>query len=117
MKNNKINIKSTLFMLILGIMTFYACKEDEEVFEKTRLFRPVLNEDLYAEGNTIIVNLGKMKEATSYTLEVSRDTFKTVEYVIETDTNYVEINEALIGEELFWNTLYQVRATAHASSS
>lgn len=117
MKNNKINIKSTLFMLILGIMTFYACKEDEEVFEKTRLFRPVLNEDLYAEGNTIIVNLGKMKEATSYTLEVSRDTFKTVEFIIETDTNYVEINEALIGEELFWNTLYQVRATAHASSS
>ena len=85
------------------------------MFEETRLFRPVLNEDLFSEGNTIIVNQGNMKSAISYTLEVSRDTFQTVEYVIETDTSYVEINKALIGEELFWNTLYQIRSTAHAA--
>ncbi|WP_425635814.1 DUF4957 domain-containing protein [Algoriphagus yeomjeoni] len=109
------NIKSTLFMLLMAVLAVSACKEDEEMFEETRLFRPVLNEDLYSEGNTIIVNQGNMKSAISYTLEVSRDTFNTIEYVIETDTSYVEINKALIGEELFWNTLYQVRSTARAA--
>ncbi len=102
-------------MLLMAVVAVSACKEEEEMFEQTRLFRPVLNEDLYSEGNTIIVNQGNMKSAISYTLEVSRDTFHTVEYVIETDTAYVEINKALIGEELFWNTLYQIRSTAHAA--
>lgn len=93
---------------------FNACDEnDTETFEKTRLFRPVLNEDLFAEGNTIIVNMGKLKSAVSYTIEVSRDTFNTVEYNIPVDTNYVELNANNLGEELFWNTIYQVRATAH----
>ncbi|MEH6704108.1 MAG: DUF5123 domain-containing protein [Galbibacter orientalis] len=117
MKNNKsiFNIKS-LLGLLLCITLFNACdKDDDKSFEQTRLFRPVLNEDLFSEGNTIIVNMGKLKEAESYTLEVSRDTFTTIEYTIQADTNYVEINKTLVGEDLFWNTLYQVRATAHAS--
>ncbi|MEB2777787.1 DUF5123 domain-containing protein [Algoriphagus sp. D3-2-R+10] len=108
------NINTSLLMLLLAFLALSACKEEEEMFEQTRLFRPVLNEDLYSEGNTIIVDMGKMKSALSYTLEVSRDTFNTIEYVIETDTAYVEINKELIGEELFWNTLYQIRSTAHA---
>lgn len=102
---------------MLGIIAFSACKEEETIYEQTRLFRPVLNEDLFSEGNSIIVNMGKLKEAISYTLEVSRDTFQTVEYLIETDTSYVVIDKELVGEELFWNTLYQVRATARASES
>lgn len=102
-------------MLLMAVVVVSACKEEDEMFEETRLFRPVLNEDLFSEGNTIIVNQGNMKSAISYTLEVSRDTFNTIEYVIETDTSYVEINKALIGEELFWNTLYQVRSTARAA--
>ncbi len=117
MNKNKFNIPISLVILLLGIVAFSACKEDEEMFERTRLFRPVLNEALFSEANTIIVNMGDLKEAVSYTLEVSRDTFKTVEYVIETDTSYVEIDEELVGEELFWNALYQVRATAHADNS
>ncbi|GAB3657947.1 DUF4957 domain-containing protein [Echinicola sediminis] len=101
--------------MALGLMVFSSCEEDDEMFERTRLFRPVLTEDLFSEENTIIVNMGKMKEAISYTLEVSRDSFKTTDYIIETDTSYVVIDEDLVGETLFWNTLYQVRATAHAN--
>ncbi|MBD8490591.1 DUF4957 domain-containing protein [Echinicola sp. CAU 1574] len=113
--NKNINrIYMALFVLTLGVVALSSCKEDDEVFDRTRLFRPVLNEDLFSEENTIIVNMGKMKEAISYTIEVSRDTFKTTDYLFETDTNYVVIDAALVGEELFWNTLYQVRATAHA---
>ncbi|HLR32800.1 MAG TPA: DUF4957 domain-containing protein, partial [Fodinibius sp.] len=52
-----------------------------------------------------------MKDAASYTLEVSRDTFQTIELELDTDTNYVEI------DSLLWNTIYQVRATAHAEDS
>ncbi|GEC71201.1 protein of unknown function [Flavobacterium flevense] len=111
--NNILSIKMILF-LCLSVIVFNACQADEEVFAKTRLFRPVLSEDLFAEGNVVIVNMGKLKEAIGYTLEVSRDTFKTIDYTINTEVSRVEINEELIGEELFWNTLYQVRATAHA---
>lgn len=114
-KSKMIYIKMFLF-LCLSVVSFYACQADEQVFEKTRLFRPVLtNGKLEAEGNVIIVNIGKLKEAIGYTLEVSRDTFKTIDYTINTDLNNLEINEELIGEGLFWNTLYQVRATAHAA--
>ena len=117
MKTYKNNLK-LLFAFSLALLALIACKEDDEQLdEATRLFRPVLNEDLYAEGNTIIVNMAKLKRASSYRLEVSRDTFQTVEYTIQADTNFVEINEALVGEELFYSTLYQVRAQALSDDS
>lgn len=117
MKNNIFNFKTVLF-LCLSIFMFNACdKDDEQTFEKTRLFRPVLNEPLFSIDNTIIVNMGSLKGAVGYTIEVSRDTFKTVEYTVQSDVSYVELNENNLGEELFWNTLYQVRATAHEANS
>lgn len=115
MNLSKITISRLLFLAVFGILGFTACKEDETIYEQTRLFRPVLNEELYSEANTIIVNMGNLKEAISYTVEVSRDTFKTVDYLIETDTAYVVVDKDLVGEDLFWNTLYQVRATARAA--
>lgn len=116
MKSNIFNLKVVSCILFLGMIAFNGCREDEEIFEKTRLFRPVLSQDLFSIGNTIVVNMGKMKEAVSYTLEVSRDTFNTIEYLIEIDTNYVVVNRQLIGEQLFWNTLYQLRVTAKAEN-
>ncbi|KAA5827983.1 DUF5123 domain-containing protein [Algibacter amylolyticus] len=112
-KSNIFNIKTVLFLCLI-ITVFNACsKDDNETFEKTRLFSPVLNAGLLAEGNSIIVNMGKLKGAVGYTIEVSRDTFQTIEYTVPADTNYVKLNENNLGEELFWNSLYQVRATAH----
>ncbi|GAB3235119.1 DUF5123 domain-containing protein [Algoriphagus aestuariicola] len=117
MNLSKINISRLLLLAVFGILGFTACKEDEMVYEQTRLFRPVLNEELFSEANTIIVNMGNLRQAVSYTLEVSRDTFKTVDYLIETDTAYVVVDKNLVGEDLFWNTLYQVRATARAADA
>lgn len=115
--NNLFNIKTLLFLCLIVTM-FNACdKDDDKTYEKTRLFRPVLNQNLFAEGNSIVVNMGKLKGAVGYTVEVSRDTFATIEYTILSDTNYVEINDNTVGEELFWNTIYQVRATAHEANS
>jgi hypothetical protein len=110
MKKSTIQI---LFTAVVCTMCFFACKEDE-MFPETRLFRPVLNEDLRPEGNSIIINMAKLKNVSTYTVEISRDTFKTIDYTLELDTNYVVVdNELLAGDPLFWNMLYQVRATAH----
>jgi hypothetical protein len=108
--------KYPLLLALLGLLILAACtKDDEQMFERTRLFRPVLNEPLMAEGNIIIVNLGNIREANSYTLEISRDSFVSIDYTIETDTSYILLDEATLGgEELFWNTIYQIRAWAHA---
>ena len=116
MKTKKLNVRIVLLIILSGCLFFLACKDEEEIFPETRLFRPVLSEDLATQGNSIIVNMGKLKKAISYTIEVSRDTFKTIDYTIESDTNYVVIDDLLLGgDPLFWNTLYQVRATAHAA--
>ncbi|WP_167607222.1 DUF5123 domain-containing protein [Maribellus sediminis] len=113
----KINIKSLVYIMLAGLLGIIACNNDDEVFERTRLFQPVLNEDLYSEDNTIIVNLGNMKQAENYFIEVSRDSGVTIDYSFTVDTNYFIIDENLVGEELLWYTLYQVQATANADES
>ncbi len=104
-------------LVILSGLVFIVSCEEEEVYPRTRLFMPVLNEDLVSQQNTIIVNMARMREALSYTLEISRDTFKTIDYAVTIDTNYVVINKDLIGEDLLWFTMYQIRATAFADDS
>jgi hypothetical protein len=116
MKKMDFKINKHLLLILAGILLIFAACDEEEIYEKTRLFRPVLNKELSSELNTIIVNMGNIREAVSYTIEVSRDTFRTIDYKIEADTHYVVLNEELLkGDPLFWNTLYQVRATAHAA--
>lgn len=116
MKIKNINL-SIVIGLITGLLLILACEKKDEDYPRTRLFSPVLNNDLSSVDNTIIVDMGNMKEAVSYTLEISRDTFQTILYTIEVDTCYVIIDSNTIGEELLWFTLYQVRATAHADDS
>ena len=115
---NTIKLKyRPFFFALLGLLVLVGCDKDEEMFfEKTRLFRPVLNEPLMAEGNSIIVNMGNIKDATSYTIELSRDSFATTDYAVQVDTNYVVLDETTLGgEQLFWNTIYQVQAIAYAN--
>jgi len=114
MKQEKLNIRALILLLFAGLFLVFSCKQDEEVYPRTRLFQPVLNEDLYTVNNTIVVNMGKMKQAVKYKIEVSRDSFLTTDYTFETDTNYVILNKETIGEDLLWFTIYQVRATAFA---
>lgn len=82
MRNINIDIRTLLLIFFACSVCFLSCKDEDEVFPETRLFRPVLNEDLSAEGNAIIVNMGKLRRAVSYTIELSRDTFKTIDYTI-----------------------------------
>lgn len=106
MKNIKI-LKGLL--LLVGVLFFYSCSENID-YPETRLFRPVLNKDLSSINNTIVVDMGKMKSAVYYKIEVSRDTFKTIIRSIDTPQNKYVV------PDLLWNTLYQVRATAIAKA-
>jgi hypothetical protein len=108
MKNVKLNIYKAL-LLVVGVLFFVSCSENEDALKQTRLFRPVLNKDLSSIDNTIIVDMGKMKEAIRYKVEISRDTFKTIVKTIDGPENSV------VFKELVWNALYQVRATAFAA--
>lgn len=113
MKIKDVNIKM-LALLLFAVALFLQACEEERIYPRTRLFQPVLNEDLYSVDNSIIVNLGKMVEAEKYKVEVSRDSFETVLYTLEIDSNYVVLNEENLGEELLWFTIYQVQVTAYA---
>lgn len=111
------NIKLLSLFLLVAILGIVACNDDEDTYPRTRLFQPVLNQDLEAMDNTIIVNLGNMTEAKSYTIDVSRDSFVTIDYSFQTDTNNFVIDENQIGEELLWFTIYQIQATAKADDA
>ncbi len=114
----KMNISIKLFALAAAVILVISCTEDMETFPRTRLFKPVLADGtLETDLNTIIVNISPAKEVISYQIEVSRDTFKTIEYSLTIDTSYVVLNAQTVGEELFWNTIYQVRATAYADDT
>lgn len=108
MKNVNLNIYKAL-LLIVGVLFFVSCSENEEFLKQTRLFRPVLNEPLDAQNNTIIVDMAKMKSAIAYKVEISRDTFKTIVKTVEGTDNKV------VFSNLVWDALYQVRATAYAA--
>jgi len=117
MKKNKIHtisIQTILFLCAVTVLVS-SCKKDEPIYEQTRLFRPVLNQPLSAQGNAIIVNMGNLSKASSYSIELSRDSFNTIDYSVQVDTNYVVLNSDILNDDLFWNTLYYVRATANAS--
>lgn len=85
-----------------------ACTKIEELGEAPRLFRPVLKESLVADGNWIKASWQAVKGATSYTAQISTDTFKTIAATLKVDSNYV------LFENLKWEKLYQVQVRANA---
>ena len=66
----KLSFTACLLILILG-----ACKKTETL-EQVRLFRPVTQDALLSEGNWIKASWHPIKEAQSYTAQLSRDTFQ-----------------------------------------
>lgn len=98
------------------VVLMSSCEKEEREYEETRLFRPALNSALSAKLNTITIELAKMKEAISYKFEISQDSFKTAPlYTFTTDTTYVLVDKNRVGEDLEYNSLYQIRVTAIAA--
>ncbi|WP_207425671.1 DUF5123 domain-containing protein [Pedobacter sp. SYSU D00535] len=108
---NMISVKSVL-CLLAGMILLTACKKDE--FEATgpnRLFRPTVKGEMVSGGNWIEVSWQNVKGASSYTVQISRDTFKTIDRSLKVDTNAVTFNN------LKWNQLYQLRVRAEAQDT
>jgi len=101
-----------IWALCIVIAAAVACNKTKiEGGVDDRLFRPVLNGALVSDGNWISVNLAKISGAVSYSVQISRDTFKTIDRTINTtsDTAYFA--------NLLWEKLYQVRAKAIAADT
>lgn len=109
MNTKYLNIKTVFIILLLGVILMIGCKKEETLQEAPRLFRPVVSGELVGSGNWIGAAWTKVKGATGYTVEISRDTFKTVVSSVTVETN------AAIFENLEWLTLYQVQVRANAS--
>jgi hypothetical protein len=99
-------MNKTLYILALTALVYASCKKDD--LGPNRLFRPVRAGDLSADSNTIMAAWQKIAGATSYVVEVSRDTFRTIDLSLSVDSN-----EAVV-KKLLFNQLYQVQVKAVA---
>ncbi len=110
-KTNIISNIAALFLCLIAVMITSCSKEVGPELDGTpRLFRPVLLKPLSAVNNTIIVNMGQLKEAVSYKVELSRDNFATPPIQTLEGTSPL-----FTFENLLWNKYYQVRGMAIAS--
>jgi hypothetical protein len=106
---NHIIYKVSYFILLSALLA--ACKKDADLPEQERLFRPVLKGTLEAGGNYIDAAWERMEGAISYTVEISRDTFKTIDQSITIDsarTTFLNLK---------WDQTYRLQVKANAPDS
>lgn len=114
MKFQTINTMFLRYILVMCciIQLLGACKKDE--FTPTgpnRLFRPTVKGEMVSNANWIEASWQKVKGADSYTVQISRDTFKTIVQSLKVDTNFVRFSN------LRWNQLYQIQVRAEAADT
>ena len=103
--------KSLLGVLLLASLITSCTKDEFEPTGPNRLFRPTVKGEMRSNGNWIEASWQKVKGATSYTVQLSRDTFKTFDATVKVDTNFIRF------EDLRWNHLYQIRVKAEAADT
>jgi hypothetical protein len=91
------------------VLLFSACRKTEDLGE-ARLFRPVMKA-LESEGNWVRATWQPIKNAKSYSVQISKDTFKTYVQDVVVDSNSV------LFSNLLWNQLYQVQVKAIANDT
>src|SRR5687768_13395912 len=102
-------MKKLSFAAFLLIVVLAAC-EKTDTLQEVRLFRPVAKTALESQGNWIKASWQPIKGATGYTVQISRDTFRTIlESVFVADTTVYTF------DSLEWNKLYQVQVRANAA--
>src|SRR6186713_3191751 len=101
--------KKEILIILFALLTVaVACKKEIET-EPVRFFRPVSAAPLVSDTNAILASWLKIKGASSYTVQVSRDTFRT----IEKSMDVADTGSALV-TDLQWDKLYQVQVRANA---
>ncbi|MDR6337991.1 hypothetical protein HNQ91_001013 [Filimonas zeae] len=96
--------------LIVVIAAIVACKKHEDLVAP-RLFRPVAAEALTADSNTIVASWQKIAGASRYELQLSRDTFHTIDKTVFTDSS------AAVVTQLLFNQVYHLRVKAVAADT
>ena len=104
-------MRKIIFALSIVIFILAACKKTEPLTGPDRLFRPVLKDALQSDGNWIAVSWEPIKDAASYTVELSKDSFRTILSSATVDTTYH------LFDNLKWEQLYQVQVKANAKDS
>jgi len=110
-KNNRINNKLLLGLGML-LLAVAACKKtglQTDAGIDDRLFRPTIDGGLVSEGNYITASWQKVKDAVSYTVQLSRDTFKTIDVSVTIDSAHITFLN------LYWEKLYQVQIRSNAA--
>lgn len=103
-------MKKICFLIIIVTAAIAACKKKDDLLAP-RLFRPVAAGALAADSNTIVASWQKIGGAKAYEVQVSRDTFQTVDRTVITDSSVAVITH------LLFNQLYQVQVKAIAPDS
>ena len=93
----------------LGLLT--ACELEDDLPEAPRLFRPVVKGELKAPGNYIDASWQTVKEAVSYKVQISQDTFRTILTNMDVDTSNA------VFENLEWDKSYQIQVRANAADT
>lgn len=98
--------------ILIAIVAFTAfmasCNKPDEL-QPSRLFRPPATAgQLSADSNTVVATWQKIAGAKSYQLQLSRDTFKTVDRNLTMDTSVAVI------KGLLFNQNYQIQVKAIA---
>ena len=106
-KINKYIFVLTTLALCLGGLT--SCVEDVILGTAPRLFRPS-STVLSSDGNWILAQWDLNTEATYYQLELSRDSFATIDRTDTTSKGFFLI------QDVNWDQTYQVRIKAVGSS-
>ena len=107
---NQIYMRKLLLAFVAFLMVISACKKTDDLGQ-SRLFRPVNKEPLVSEGNWVLASWQAIKGAQSYTVQISKDTFKTILVSRTIDTS------AYLFEGLEWNRRYQVQVKANSADS
>lgn len=107
--SNRKTIKIYVSVLLLAVAA--ACTKKDSLIEQERLFRPVLKGSLEADGNYIKAAWERMKGAVSYTVQISRDTFKTIDQTLVLDSSRTTF------ENLRWDQNYRLQVKANAPDS
>lgn len=103
------NKQYIIAILLLSMMA--GCKKVDDLGDAPRLFRPVVKNALESNGNWVKASWQPITGSSSYTAEISVDSFKTVTARAQIDSS------THIFQNLQWEKLYQVRVRANAQDT
>jgi hypothetical protein len=101
-----------LVLIICTILVVIAGYKKDNADIPSRLFRPAAGAALVADSNAILVSWLEIKGVESYTLQVSHDTFKTIDKSIN-----VKDTGTMLVTNLQWDKLYQLQVKANAGDT